>query len=149
MDAIERLLAERECEKLQVRYALTADRGDAEGFTALFAPDASIVIPEYPPFTGHAAIHASLVGLARLGVTMRHVIVNQHVDATAPEAAEGICYLIVFDDPGAADANGHWAVRPPSTIGEYRDRFVRTAEGWRFAERRLTRVFKPRAGEVE
>ena len=25
----------------------------------------------------------------------------------------------------------------PALVGEYRDRFVRTAEGWRFEERRI------------
>jgi hypothetical protein len=142
MDEVDKLLAERACEKLQVRYALTADQGDADGFTALFTSDASIHIPEYPPFSGQEAIHASLVALASLGVTMRHVIANQHVEATGPDSAEGICYLLVYDNPDPADANGHRAVRHASTIGEYRDRFVRTEAGWRFAERRLTRVFK-------
>lgn len=144
MTPIERMLAERECEKLQVAYTLTADRGDADGFTALFAEDASIIIPEYPPFTGHAAIHASLVALAGTGVTMRHVITNQHVTATGPDTAEGGCYLIVFNNPDPADANGIRDVRLPSTVGEYADRFIRNAAGWRFRERRLTRVFRPR-----
>jgi hypothetical protein len=143
MDEMRTMLAERACEKLQIAYALTADQGDADGFTALFAEDASIHIPEYPPFAGHAAIHASLVALATSGVTMRHVVTNQHVTATGPRSAEGSCYLIVFDNPGQADANGLRGVRPPSTIGEYHDRFLLTPAGWRFGERRLTRVFKP------
>jgi hypothetical protein len=144
MNPIERLLAERECEKLQVAYALAADRGDADGFTALFAPDASILIPEYAPFVGHAAIHASLVALASSGVTMRHVITNQHVTATGPDRAEGGCYLLVFNNPDPPDASGVCDVRPPGTVGEYADQFVRTDAGWRFRERRLTRVFRPR-----
>ena len=146
MDELQRLLAERACEKLQVEYAMTADCGDASGFTALFAEDASIHIPEYPPFTGHEAIHASLVALAATGVTMRHVVTNQHVTATGSESATGRCYLIVYDNSAQADESGLRAVRPPSTIGEYRDRFVRTPAGWKFGERRLTRVFKPLPG---
>jgi hypothetical protein len=144
MDPIERMLAERECERLQVSYALTADRGDADAFTALFIEDAAIHIPEYLPFAGYAAIHDSLLALAGTGVTMRHVITNQQVTVTDPESATGICYLIVYNNPDPADENGTREVRPPSTVGEYRDQFVRTAEGWRFKERRLTRVFRPR-----
>lgn len=149
MIPIERLMAERECEKLQVAYALMADRGDAKGFTALFAENGSIHIPEYPAFTGHTAIHDSLVALAASGVTMRHLITNQHVTATGPDTAEGGCYLIVYNDPGAPDGNGVCEVRPPTTIGEYADRFVRTDSGWRFQERQLTRVFRPPALAAE
>ncbi len=144
MTPIERMLAERECERLQVSYALAADCGDADAFTALFVSDAVIHIPEYPPFAGHAAIHDSLLGLAGTGVTMRHVISNQQVTVTAPESATGICYLIVYNNPDQADEHGIREVRPPATVGEYRDQFTRTAEGWRFSERRLTRVFRPR-----
>ena len=144
MTPIERMLAERECERLQVTYTLTADRGDADGFTALFTEDAAIHIPEYPPFAGRVAIHDSLLGLAGTGVTMRHVITNQQVVVTGPDSATGICYLIVYNNPDPPDENGIHEVRPPSTIGEYRDQVVRTAEGWRFGERRLTRVFRPR-----
>jgi hypothetical protein len=144
MDPIERLLAERACERLQVTYALTADCGDADGFAALFTEDAAIHIPEYPPFAGYAAIHDSLLRLAGTGVTMRHVITNQQVTVTGPASATGICYLIVYNNPDPADENGIREVQPPSTVGEYRDQFVRIAEGWRFRERRLTRVFRPR-----
>ncbi len=145
MDAIERMLAERECERLQVTYALTADCGDADGFTALFTEDAAIHIPEYPPFEGRAAIHDSLLGLAGTGVTMRHIVTNQRVTMTGPDSATGICYLIVYNNPDPADENGIPDMRPPSTVGEYRDEFIRAAGEWRFRERRLTRVFRPRS----
>ncbi len=143
---LQRLLAERECERLQIRYALAADRGDAEGFAALFTADARIVIPEYPPFVGHSAIHASLVALAGLRITMLHIVTNQLVTVTGPDTAEGICYLTVFDNPDDADAAGLRGVRPASTVGVCEDRFVRTGDGWRIQEHRLTRIFTSRAG---
>lgn len=50
--------------------------------------------------------------------------------------ATGVVYLTLYrhDDPDDA------AVRPaeaPAIVGEYRDRFVRTPEGWRFARREV------------
>ncbi|MCM8729808.1 nuclear transport factor 2 family protein [Hephaestia sp. GCM10023244] len=145
MVSLERLVAEHECAKLQIAYARTADLGDAEGFTALFTADASIHIPEYPPFAGQEAIHASLVALAASGVTMRHVITNQYITLTGADTAEGGCYLVVYNDPNPAGADGVHETRPPATVGEYADRFALTAAGWRFRERRLTRVFRSAA----
>jgi hypothetical protein len=139
---IERMVAEHACIKLQMQYGVFADRGDVEGFVGLFAPDASITVPEHPPFAGHAAIRASIQGLANLGVTMRHVIINSVIDVRDAETADGICYLLAFNSAGPPDAAGCPPSEPPATVGEYADTFRRTDIGWKFTSRVLTRVFR-------
>jgi hypothetical protein len=139
---LERLVIEHACMKLQMQYGVFADRGDIEGFTHLFALDGSVAVPEAPPFVGHEAIRASITALAAQGVTMRHVLTNQVVDAVDAEHATGVCYLVVYNSKADADGNGQRPVAPPATVGEYADTFRRTPQGWRFQSRVLTRVFR-------
>ena len=139
---LERLLAEHACMKLQVQYGVFADRGDVEGFTNLFAEDGSVAVPEAPAFVGHDAIRASIQALGAMGVTMRHVLTNNVVDITGPDTATGVSYLTVWNSTAPADASGQRPAALPATVGEYADTFRRTANGWRFQTRVLTRVFK-------
>ena len=145
MTEVERMLAEHACQKLQAQYGVFADRGDVEGFTQLFAEDGSVAVPEAPAFVGQDAIRASIQALKDQGVTMRHVLTNNVVDVIDDTTAEGVSYLVVFNSTGPVDARGTRPVEPPATVGEYRDTFRRTAEGWRFQTRVLTRVFRPPA----
>jgi len=64
---------------------------------------------------------------------MRFVVVEEG-------EAEGVTILTVF-----MDDEKHSAV--PWVVGEDHDRFVRTAQGWRFKSRRWTQLFaRPAAG---
>lgn len=145
MTDLERMLAEHACAKLQRQYGVFADHGDIEGFVGLFAPDGSVAVPEAPPFVGHDAIRGSIKALVEMGVTMRHVLTNNVVDVIDAETAEGVSYLVVYNSTGPVDARGTRPVEPPATVGEYRDMFRRTPEGWKFQTRVLTRVFRPPA----
>lgn len=142
MTPVDRMLAEQACQKLQMQYGVFADRGDVEGFVGLFTADASITVPEHPPFTGHDAIRASIQALAATGLTMRHVITNPVIEVTGPDGATGVCYLIVFNSAAPADPTGTRPAALPATVGEYADSFRRTADGWRFQSRVLSRVFR-------
>ena len=142
MTDLERMLIEHACTKLQRQYGVLADHGDVEGFTNLFAPDGSVAVPEAPPFVGHDAIRASIQALGAQGVTMRHVLTNNVVDVIDAETAEGMSYLTVWNSRAPADGQGMRPVALPATVGEYRDTFRRTADGWRFQTRVLTRIFR-------
>ncbi|MEI9852364.1 MAG: nuclear transport factor 2 family protein [Sphingomonas sp.] len=79
------------------------------------APDAPIV--------GREALLASF--LARPPRTSQHVCANIVVAVENESAASAHSVILLFT---AKDA--------PPLVGQYDDRFVPTAEGWRFAERR-------------
>jgi hypothetical protein len=81
--------------------------------------------------------------LAAQGVTMRHVMTNPVVHVLDAERATGSCYLTVYNSIAEPDAAGVRPVALPATVGEYADTFRRTADGWRFQSRVLTRVFRP------
>lgn len=142
MTEIERLLIEQACIRLQTLYCIHADNCDVDAFTALFAEDGSVAVPEYPAFVGHAAIRASMQGLADLGVTMRHVMSNNLIEVKSESFATGLCYLTAYGSSAPADAGGARPMEQPGTIGHYSDTFTRTPQGWRFKSRLLTRVLR-------
>ena len=138
----ERLLAEAACIRLQHLYCITADRCDVEGFVALFAPGASITVPEHPAFVGQDAIRAAMQALADTGITNRHVASNSVIDVHDGANASGLCYLTVYASAAAPDAQGFRPLELPSTVGEYHDEFAAGIDGWRFKSRSLMRVFR-------
>lgn len=115
-DAIRDLLA---------RYTYYGDRGRIEQLAACFAADGKI---EYPGASarGPAAIAATLTsGERNPAITfVRHHITNPLIEL-AGETATARSYFAVHSDNG------------PDHSGTYDDKLVRTAEGWRFAHRRV------------
>jgi hypothetical protein len=142
MTEIERLLIEHACTRLQTLYCIHADNCDVDAFTALFAENGSVAVPEAPAFVGHSAIRSSMQALAAMGVTMRHVMSNSLVDVKNENHATGLCYLTAYGSAAPADAAGSRPMEQPGTIGHYTDEFTRTPQGWRFKSRVLTRVLR-------
>jgi len=137
MDDLERLLIERRCERLVFDYAAFVDFGEASRIADLFALD-GVWEGEGIRMEGRDAIRNGFS--RRQGVTRRvsrHVCTNVRIDVLGDDEARGVSYLINYrfdrregDDPALPAPAGH-----PKFVGEYRDRFVRTPEGWRFAHR--------------
>jgi hypothetical protein len=142
MSPEQRMLIEHACEKLQKLYGIYADQLDEERFADLFAADAWIKVPEQPPFKGREAVAAGIKQMRALGLVYRHVMTNNVVDAIDEDHAEGLCYLMAFNSAAPADASGSRPMEPATTIGEYKDAFVRTDAGWRFQSRELRRVMR-------
>jgi hypothetical protein len=138
----QRMLIEHECGKLQKLYGIYADQLDTAKFGALFVEDAWIKVPEQPVFRGRAAVAAGIDQMRALGLMYRHVMTNNVVDAIDETHAEGLCYLMAFNSAATPDAVGARPMEMATTIGEYKDTFVKTAEGWRFQSRELKRAMK-------
>lgn len=115
-DAIRDLLA---------RYTYNGDRGRLTEMTACFAADGVLEYLGKAP-QGPAAIAAALASGTR---DARLTFVRHHI--TDP--------LIAIDGESAT-ARSYFTVHSnfgPDHSGTYDDRLVRTAEGWRFAHRRV------------
>lgn len=148
MDDLERLLAERACERLIVDYCRYVDFGEASRIADLFTEDGTWAGPDVR-MVGRDDIRAGF--LRREGVTRRvsrHVCTNVGIDVVAEDEAVGLCYLVNFrhdrrdgEGAGRPDDGGPVPSDVPKYVGEYRDRFRRTAEGWRFAERHFELAF--------
>lgn len=142
MAAVRGLIDERACERLIVRYTHLVDFGDAPAIADLFAPDGVWRSDDGVTMQGRAEIRAGFE--RRQGVTRRqsrHVCTNIAVEVDGDEAT-GLCYLVNFrHDSATGQAETPAPADVPKFVGEYHDRFVRTADGWRFADRRFDVAF--------
>ncbi len=122
--ALDQMLAERAVERVLLDYAALNDAGEWEALAALFLPDGRTNRPTAPDvfIEGREAILEAF--RARPARVSRHIIANMRVTVSGEEAI-AISQILLFT--GAAT---------PPLVGSYRDRLLKTAQGWRFAERR-------------
>lgn len=126
----ERRAAEWDCTRLIHLYAQLNDASRWEEVAALYAPYGIMTRPSAPEMEicGRAEILAAFQG--RPPRLTRHVCSNVVIDVESANRARGSSAMLLFT---AAD-------KLP-LVGGFEDRFVRTEEGWRFAERRGTLTF--------
>jgi ketosteroid isomerase-like protein len=130
--ALEHLVDRQEIVDVIHAYCRNVDLVRADEVAALFTDDC---IVDYgpglgDPTHGSAALAERLGrGLPRFAATSHHVS-NIEVVFEGRNAARSITYLYAWHRyPGDAPDAHLWA--------QYHDRFVRTAQGWRIAERML------------
>ena len=121
-------------------YARCADRIDATGLAALFTPDGVLRICErgnpepVRQRTGRDEIATAIAGLTRFEVTM-HLVGNHYVELDGDTATgETFCRAshVRMVEGGAEGERENYVMNI-----RYLDRFVRSDEGWRIAEREL------------
>ncbi|MCP5026345.1 MAG: nuclear transport factor 2 family protein [Actinomycetia bacterium] len=137
-----RLLDERACERLINEYCQLVDHGDAPGIAELFTADGVWRSSEGLLMEGQDGIRAGFT--RRQGVTRRqsrHLCMNVIIDVEGDDAT-GRCYLVNYrHDSETGEAEHPAPADIPKYVGEYLDRFVRTPDGWRLAERVFDMVF--------
>lgn len=141
MSELQRMADERACERLIVEYTHLVDFGNAPAIADLFTDDGVWRTDEFA-MEGRDAIRAGFE--RRQGVTRRqsrHVCTNVVVTVDG-DTANGLCYLVNYrhdSESGVAELPAPADV--PKYVGEYHDTFVRTDDGWRFADRHCTTTF--------
>jgi SnoaL-like domain len=142
MDDLARLLGERACERLLIEYCRLVDFGEAGRLADLFTEDGVWTADELV-LDGRDAIRTHF--LRRQGVVRRvsrHFLANVAVDLRSADEADGLCYFANYrHDRREGDESLPVPAGLPKYTGEYHDRFVRTADGWRFAHHRVTTSF--------
>jgi hypothetical protein len=118
-DAIRELLSE---------YCFRMDDARYDALGALFTADGEW-IARYARARGPAEIAALMARNIPPEPKRKHFIMNSLITLDGDRAAVRTSYLVVLQAAGAGLV--------PSVAGTYEDRLVRTAEGWRFRERRL------------
>ncbi|HUK01594.1 MAG TPA: nuclear transport factor 2 family protein [Steroidobacteraceae bacterium] len=133
---------EHACERLVLASIRHFDQRDWSAYASLFTPDGVFIRANEPlkPLRGRAEIASALAGRPASRLT-RHVCSNIEIEAIDATHANGRCYLLLFaaSEGGNAPIEG-WPAELPVRVGEYRDEFALTSEGWRIARRsgRLT-----------
>ena len=127
----ERSIAREEIRDLVARYNANGDTGRFAQVRALFTADAVMRIEPDDEYVGIEAIMTIFTGTssntASSGLThVRHFTSTHQIDFDDDDHASGRLYFAVLTDVGL----DHW--------GRYVDRYVRTAERWRFARRSVS-----------
>jgi len=143
MKDLERILIERECERLVTAYCHYVDHGEAGRIAELFTEDGVWKSPE-ATLDGRDAIRKAMdERQANVGRMSRHVCSNLLIDIVDDDHAEGVVYLTLYRHDGK-EGRPLSPLESPALVGEYRDRFLRTAEGWRFTYREAAASFLKR-----
>lgn len=117
---------------LVVAYAFAVDERHWQAFEALFTPDARIDYRSAGGIAGTPAEVAAWMPQAMALFTWTlHSVSTHRLEATGPDTAKGSLHVVslhglTFD--GAKEVM--------NATGVYRDEYVRTPAGWRFAARR-------------
>ena len=111
------------------------------GKTTLFKILATLMRPSGgEAIVGREAILASF--LARPPRVQRHVIANVVVEAEDEDHAGSFCAILLYQGDPVSDGLPEMSANSP-LVGWFRDKLVRTGEGWRFAERVGGLDFRP------
>lgn len=124
MNPTQTLLDEAAITRMILDYAAWNDAGDWDAVAALYVPEGRMSRPVAPDdfVEGRDAILAAFK--ARPPRTTRHICANIRVDVEG-DTASASSQIMLFTAAGQ-----------PPLVGSYADRLVRTADGWRFVERR-------------
>ena len=126
------------CRNLSADYVACVDAQDYERLRELFVPDALFARPTDPDtlVRGVEAIIAGFASRPRSRLT-QHLMAQIRITLIGPDEARGHASLTLYTaDAGEAPQSGKGRKGTGPLIGIYEDRYVRTAAGWRFAERR-------------
>lgn len=139
--AVDRLAVEQQLLALNAAFAYHIDHGEFEELVQLFTPDgvfdrAGLV------HRGHDELRAGMQ--ARPDVTTRHLLTNFHFTSIGPDTAAGVVYCLTYHAHGSLDGRGPLVYGTThGRLLDLRDRYERTDQGWRFAERIAVPVLVP------
>ena len=130
---IQRLLDERAITDVCIRYATAIDDLDWARLRSCFTPDAVGIYHADRQLLGAAAIEEAIRTAVSPLTRTQHLVGTFTVDVGGDEATSR-CYLHAQHVRAGTPGGDQYVI-----AGCYRDRFTRTADGWRIRERRLDR----------
>lgn len=133
---------ERECTRLVLLFTDFVDTGRYEQLRDVFAPNGVFYRPAEPdrPMNVDALIDSYRL---RLGTNASmHLVTNVLIRPESDSQASGSARILFYLAPTDAVAEvGKGRKATMQLVGRFSDRFVRTTQGWRFAERRGEMLF--------
>jgi len=136
MDRDERLRIELACERLVTEYCHYIDHGHAARVAELFTEDGIWTSPEITMDGLEQIQKGFTLRQGRTERASRHVCNNVLIDVIDPDHAEGCAYLTLYNFDGDPDRKIS-PLEGARLVGEYRDEFRRTPDGWRFSRRKI------------
>ncbi|MEW2621948.1 nuclear transport factor 2 family protein [Streptomyces sp. NPDC048106] len=141
MDPVQRLLAERACERLILEFVHRLDLGEPAGVAELFTEDGTWRWP--PPGDGRAvrgrAALREYFGARPADRLSRRLMSNVLVTVASAQTATAVSYFSTHRVDGYA--GGLVPAGPPVQVGHYEDRFRNVGGDWLLASRVLRLPF--------
>lgn len=136
MTDAERLAIEWQCSKLCHAFANYGDANDFAALAQLFTEDGSMSRPSVPD--------ADIIGRQtiidafgkRPPLLIRHIVTNVQIEALSASEARGYSLVLWLSAPAPAGNDALPLLAGPMQIGEFRDVYVKTADGWKFRQRK-------------
>jgi 3-phenylpropionate/cinnamic acid dioxygenase small subunit len=133
-----------EIEELLTRYATALDRKDWDLYASCFTSDAYIDYTSAGGIKGRLAVIKPWLAGVMAGFPMsQHLITNRAITIDGDTAT---CESYFFNPMGLADEAGELVLFFEG--GSYSDKLVRTAEGWRIAQRIEQTAYSSRLNPV-
>ena len=130
----ERMSIEAACLRLVVAYCHYVDHGEASKIADLFTQDGIWEAPEIT-VAGNQNIRDFFHALEQDKTRMsRHLCTNFQLNEISADKAMGVVYVTLYRHQGEEGRSTSPLVGP-AAVGEYRDHFVRTPDGWRIKHR--------------
>lgn len=127
MELLEQLAADRDIRNLVARYPVLCDDREYEAWARLFADDGAMVFGSRRIEGFDALVPWLKKVLSR--ATYRHMMLNAWIEIDSPTTAHGCLDMVMLRLEG-----DKWLV---DGAPRYTDKYVKTADGWRFLERSL------------
>src|SRR3981081_907024 len=121
--------------RLVTEIAWRIDHGQANTVWELFVPS-GILNTSGNPLVGHDAIRAWGAERVRATTLSRHICSGMRFVRNGPDKAIGSTLLTIFMGQAGSVGSSN-----PQIVGEDRDEFVRTPEGWKFTSRTFETLF--------
>ena len=132
MSDLNKLLAERACERLMIEYCEYVDTRQFEKLVVLFATDGVLNRTDTGEIKGRGAIKAFFDKLTT--DPLIHVASNSLVTVTGPETAQGSSYVTVYRSY-RKNATGQPKLEAPYVVAKYVDKFVVEEGEWKIGYR--------------
>ena len=140
MEIIEKMEIERECRRLVTLYCHHVDHGEAAKVVDLFTEDGVWESAEIT-MSGRDQIRVGFQRKQDRKERMsRHVCNNLLIDIVNQTEASGTVYLTLYRHDGDEERRVS-PLEGPEVVGEYRDHFLKTEEGWRITHRTIVVSF--------
>jgi hypothetical protein len=128
----------RAIEQLNEDFCHQLDRGDVDGFTALFTPDA-LYTNGPRVLHGEPQIRQFYMDRTRDGPrTSRHFTQGLRIEFTGESSARGLSAAFTFSACGSPPIES----TVPAVVADFRDVYVFDGVRWRFAERHIVPLFR-------
>jgi ketosteroid isomerase-like protein len=140
----EQIAIEAACRRLVVAYCHYVDHGEASKVADLFTQDGVWEAPEIT-VTGRASIRDFFLMLEQDKTRMtRHLCSNFQINEFSAGEVTGVVYVTLYRHIGA-EGRSTSPLLGPAAVGEYRDHFKLTPDGWRIEHRVAIADFVPEA----